>query len=280
MRIIFTISICAFMLLVFAGCAKSKLEIEREAILENVRVAWKDVVIKQVSLWGSKAGAVTGLFMTPKKTLKGAHPAVLELHGYTDRKEAWLEVAGYSKGGSVTRLLLDKGFAVLAIDLPYHGARLPDSKTEKQKVYVLDNWSAFMAAALSDIKISVNFLSGQSNVDKKRIGIVGYSLGGMISYSAANTDTRVRALVTCVAPPDKGKSYPGAPHENIDRLGNVAVLVIAATQDHNYPVEDAVWFYDLLPSRVKEYVQYESNHSLPADYAAKAAGWFVRIFGR
>jgi hypothetical protein len=44
-------------------------------------------------------------------------------------------------------------------------------------------------------------------------------------------------------------------------------------------VEDAEWFFNRLPSRIKEYEAYESTHSLPPEYADRAAGWFIRFLG-
>jgi dienelactone hydrolase len=269
-----------FILIVFlGGCAKSKLETERASTLERAKMMWQDTKISTVHIFGSKAGTITGYLLVPDKAAKGSHPAVLELHGYTDRKEAWLETNGYSKGGSVTRKLIDHGYIVLAIDLPYHGARLPDARVPEQGKLVLDNWSQFFNAALSDIGKSIDYLVKIKGVARDKIGLVGYSLGGMISYSIANTDSRIRALATCVAPPDRGKPYPGAPHENIANLENTPVLVIAATQDHNYVIEDAQWFYEILPSKNKDFVIYESTHSLPAEYSTQVERWFLHYLG-
>jgi dienelactone hydrolase len=272
------IVVFSYIIFITMGCTSATPGQLRTSLLKAAIADWKDVAITPVSVFGDTGGSITGIFLVPKAG-KGKHPAVLALHGYTDNKESWIDSNGFSKGGSVTRILLDKGFAVLAIDLPHHGARLPDDRTLDQKKLVLDSWAVFYKDARSDIAHAIDFLAAQSQVDPKRIGLVGYSLGGMIAYSVANTDARIRALVTCVAPPDRGESYPGAPQDNIDRLADTPVLVIAATQDHNYAVEDAEWFFNQLPSRVKEYAVYESTHSLPAEYGGRAAGWFIRFIG-
>jgi dienelactone hydrolase len=261
------------------GCAPSNETTTRSMALVTAMQSWPDVLITPVTISGKKGEAATGVFLVPKEG-KAPKPVVLALHGLTDMKESWIIPEGFSKGGSVTRRLLDRGFAVLAIDLPYHGTRLPDWASSEQKRLVLDQWASFYRKAYSEIERALDFLERRKDIDRNRIGLIGYSLGGMIAYSVANTDARVRALVTCVAPPDRDESYPGAPRDNIAYLENTPVLVIAATQDHNYPLEDAIWFFEQLPSRVKEFAQYESTHSLPFEYAERAADWFVRYLGR
>ena len=81
-----------------------------------------------------------------------------------------------------------------------------------------------------------------------------------------------------MAPPLRELEHPSALHRNVDRLAASPVLVIAATQDEHYRLDEVHWLFPLLSSADKELVIYEGGHSPPADYAGLAAAWFQRFW--
>jgi len=82
--------------------------------------------------------------------------------------------------------LLKGGFIVLSFDLMGHGEsrrypfRFPD--------------------IFDDVPSAVSYLAGREEVDGKRIGAWGISLGGALALRAAAEDRRIKAVVTLAAP--------------------------------------------------------------------------------
>ncbi|MFH1977785.1 MAG: alpha/beta hydrolase [Candidatus Aenigmatarchaeota archaeon] len=53
---------------------------------------------------------------------------------------------------------------------------------------------------VSDLNAAINFIEKQEFVDKRKIALVGHSLGGLTSLIVAARDRRVRSLITIAAP--------------------------------------------------------------------------------
>ncbi len=112
-------------------------------------------------------------------------PMVLLFHGYLGRKEFILPQA---------YLLASHGFFVVAPDVHGHGEREGDKLAN------------LMEAVLSTSK-EVNFLieeyADEAMADNTRVGISGYSMGGMITFSyISGPDNRVKAAAPIISTPD------------------------------------------------------------------------------
>lgn len=116
---------------------------------------------------------------------RGSRPGALLLHGFTSRKERMAEGIG--------RALLSRGIATLAIDLPLHGEREGsiDELSLRNPLQLIGAWRL----AVSEVRLSLDFLTQLSVVDARRLALVGYSLGSFLSVVAAADDDRVRAMV-------------------------------------------------------------------------------------
>jgi len=97
--------------------------------------------------------------------------------------------------------LVARGYMTCALDLRHHGGRVDgdmtyqqaiarsytDHETFKERPFLLDNvW---------DLQHLLDVLSERPDVDERRIGITGLSLGGMVSWFLAVIDERVFAPV-------------------------------------------------------------------------------------
>jgi dipeptidyl aminopeptidase/acylaminoacyl peptidase len=86
------------------------------------------------------------------------------------------------------RILSDAGFGVLAFDWPGDGASGGDVR-----------WSAQERHALS---AAIDWLSARSDVDPRRLGGLGFSMGGYVMAQVAAKDVRLCAVVLLAVPTD------------------------------------------------------------------------------
>lgn len=130
---------------------------------------------------------------------KTKRPAVLVLHG-----------TGGSKEGNKALLteLAERGFVALAIDGRYHGERVPGG-AKSTKEYNEAIFRAYQTPeprphplyfdTVWDVLRAVDFLQRHPAVDGKRIGVVGFSKGGIETWLAAAADERIQVAVPAIA---------------------------------------------------------------------------------
>jgi dipeptidyl aminopeptidase/acylaminoacyl peptidase len=104
-------------------------------------------------------------------------PGVLLLHGFP----------GAEKNADVARALLQRGLAVFT--LHFRGAWGSDGE------YAFRN-------LVEDALAGLDYLEGREGVDRRRLGVLGYSMGGWTALQLAAADKRVRA-VAALAPVGK-----------------------------------------------------------------------------
>lgn len=119
---------------------------------------------------------LNGWFIPPR-----AHPvrrpAIILTHGWSSNKAQLLPVA---------RPLHEAGFGVLLYDARGHGAsggRGPIT----------------IAKFAEDLAAAIDYLEGRPDVDAKRLGVVGHSIGGASAILSASSEPRIRALVSSSA---------------------------------------------------------------------------------
>ena len=96
-------------------------------------------------------------------------PVVILLHDLGGNKSDWLNNTGTYVA------LLERGYAVLAIDMRGHGSTpLPD---ERQVVELID-----LELSYRDVHAALVWLPSQSKVDVRRIAVVGSGSGGNVAY--------------------------------------------------------------------------------------------------
>jgi carboxymethylenebutenolidase len=84
-----------------------------------------------------------------------------------------------------------KGFVAIAPDL-YHGKVTDDPKEAAQLIKGLPK-----DRAIRDLKATVDKLVAMDNVQKDKIGCIGWCMGGMYSLQAALNDDRMKACAMC-----------------------------------------------------------------------------------
>lgn len=125
----------------------------------------------------------------------GRRPVVIVLHGTGSNKESQLP------------LLLDlakRGFLAVAIDGRHHGARTKaGTGSAEYHEAILNAWFGsrklpFLYDTAWDVMRLVDYLGTRDDVDAARIGLIGFSKGGMEGYLAAATDPRIAVVVPCI----------------------------------------------------------------------------------
>jgi dienelactone hydrolase len=122
---------------------------------------------------------------------------VIALHGTGGTKESQLPL--------LTELA-QLGFIAVAIDGRYHGARTKAGKGSAEYSEAIleayrtgpDGEHPFFFDTAWDVMRLIDFLETREDVDASRIGLIGFSKGGIETYLAAAADPRVAVAVPCI----------------------------------------------------------------------------------
>ena len=137
---------------------------------------------------------VPGIFVKQSK-LTGRRPVVIVLHGTGGNKESQLVLL---------KELAQRGFIGVAIDGRYHGERAQASKGAAAYVAAILNTyrtgkeHPFLYDTVWDVMRLIDYLETRADVDPRRIGLMGFSKGGMETYLTAAVDPRVAVAIPCI----------------------------------------------------------------------------------
>ena len=173
----------------------------------------KDAEGKPLSLYGlTFAGAdgalVPSLLSLPNAPAKGKRPAVILLHGMGGDKNQLMALA---------MLLNGKGYTTLAIDIAGHGER-PKLNGKPADQQDLQGIRTLAAQTVQDLRRTVDYLSSRSDIDPRRIGFVGVSLGGVLGARFLADEPRVAAASLWVAGGDWGTLITTSAHSFAKRF--------------------------------------------------------------
>ncbi len=134
---------------------------------------------------------VTGLLSLPKN-VTGPLPVIILMHGLGDHK-----AVDYVEFGN--DLFLKNGYAVMRIDIGDHGDR-------KGEVFDFDltgsykYWSrSIISQTVFDLRRTIDFIETRKELDSKRIGYYGISLGGIIGTIFCGVDERIKVPIVALA---------------------------------------------------------------------------------
>jgi cephalosporin-C deacetylase-like acetyl esterase len=134
---------------------------------------------------------VTALYSLPRIG-QPPYPAVIFLHGIGDSKSRDYMQLGDS-------LFCQAGYAVLRIDIQYHGDRkIPEMKIDLVKNYPHASRNA-LVQTIFDLRRAVDFLDRQPEIDSTRTAFAGISLGGIIGTVFVGVEPRVEVPVLILA---------------------------------------------------------------------------------
>jgi len=155
--------------------AEKKIPLEFKIISTEKRDKYTYNVVEFNSTPGRRIQAV----LTVPTGVKGPFPAVLSIPGHGGKKESPYQPGGYNQ---FTHLLAEKGYVTICTSVSRH------------EVY--EKGRTLMGERLWDLMRCVDLLESRDDVDDKRIGCAGLSLGGEMAMWLGAMDERIRASVS------------------------------------------------------------------------------------
>lgn len=204
-----------------------------------------------------KGQRVPGILIRPDAAAR--RPTVIALHGTGGNKEGQLPLL---------KRLAARGFTAIAIDGRYHGARSKagtgsaDYSDAIYRAFRTRQEHPFLYDTVWDLLRLIDYLETRPDVDPKRIGMIGFSKGGMETYLAAAVDPRVAVAVSCIGV----QSFRWALDHDAwqSRASTFQKAVDAAARDSGQAKVDAAFiraFYDRVAPGV--YSEFDGPVMLP-----------------
>ncbi|MGQ9513920.1 MAG: alpha/beta hydrolase [Thermoproteota archaeon] len=115
-------------------------------------------------------------------------PAVILMHGYTGDKDE------HGRFVSASELLRESGFAAVRFDFRYGKTPTNNSESDgKLSEMTPDRW-------ISDAEEVLKYVAKLSEIDRRRIGVIGLSMGGYAAICASARSRLPKAVVAWSAP--------------------------------------------------------------------------------
>jgi dienelactone hydrolase len=235
---------------------------------------------------GVQGFLVPACFQLPPET-GGPHPCVLLLHGWSGSKENWWENDNYISGGNVRRALVAAGYAVLALDAQCHGDRIsqndfapvnhfadPQATIVGRKGYF--SLPEIYVQTVRDYRRAIDYLETRPEIDSKRIGILGYSMGGTQTFLLTGVEPRIKVAVAIATPAERSKWSLVAPQNFLGGISDRPILTIIGRTDELCPLAHAQALQRLIESPIKDQILFDAGHKLPVDYVPHAVGWLQK----
>src|SRR2546428_6767069 len=139
-------------------------------------------------------------------------PAVLLLHGYGEDRSIWKVFS---------KQLLDRGWAVMALDLRGHG----DSITRNQlAIHASPEWRTSASEFPVDLDPALDWLKSRSRIDTRKIVVVGSDIGANLALIASGRFPEVRTAVAINPNLDESLALAGSAQDFQPR----SALIVAA----------------------------------------------------
>lgn len=129
---------------------------------------------KEISFKNNKGQTLMGDLYVPEEKYKLKHPAVIVCHGLGGNKDAQNKI-------DLSEALYKKGFIVLRFDYSGHG--------KSQGNYE----DTTVTQIVKDIQSAIEALYSLQKVDRKRLGLVGHSIGAVAAIIEAAKDSRIKS---------------------------------------------------------------------------------------
>ncbi len=260
----------------------------------DARVLYRDeheaYIREKIVFRGMHNSRVPGYLGIPT-TGSPPYSCILLAHGWGSSKENWWRED--RDEGSLTRELLSSGFAVLALDLEYHGERTFSNDYDQPLSIVIkysgvNQYRELLVQSAVEYRRAMDYLATRSEVDTARIGILGYSLGGVMTFTLAGVDPRITVAVTCATLPVSDfymnrigldetatiRMAPVAPQNFAPAIKHTSFLMLNGKTDPWGNLDEVRSLYELVGSPSKELVLFEGGHGPLVDYIPKAVEWF------
>lgn len=254
---------------------------------------------------------VPGVLAIPKHA-KGRVPVVVGMHGHSGSKSEYTPNPENER--SLGWMLIQKGFAVAAIDGYFNGERVgkgPRGTVERDpaagqelSLFKLHLWQGrtLWGMMLRDEQCLIDYLETRSELDKDRIGGTGMSMGCTRAWWLAAIDERVKSIVgvacftryTELMAHAKGHGiyyYVPGLLKHFDTEAILALvaprpmLQLSGDQDHNAPPDGVemlekklIEVYKLYgkPENFRSVMYLNTGHEYLPEMRTEMVEWFVK----
>lgn len=251
---------------------------------------------------GANGVYTRGIFLRPKAI--GRYPLVLILHGLAGSKENSIRSMG--------RQLLAAGCAVFAMDAPHHGenrnpngdailsatyARIDTFEKRRDLIeeadatdptHPFENFlSGLMRLGIQNYRLALDYLQTRPDIDTRRIGLLGSSMGAMMGTILGSVDSRVKSMCLVVGgdpllphidaarPESKERLLPVSSSLYIAQFAGRPILMINGLSDETIPMEATIRLFQAAKGP-KEIRWYPGGHSLNLQAHRDAIDWVVK----
>ena len=129
-----------------------------------------------------------------------------------------------------------------------------------------------------DYRRAIDYLATHPEIDTTRIGAIGYSLGGMITFYLTAVEPRIKVAVPCITALNPYGSLVAdvlAPWHYVRAVGDRPLLMLMSRNARSYLVEDAQNLFKLIKGSTKDLLFYDvEGHWLPEKHITDAIEWF------
>lgn len=243
----------------------------------------KDNTLRQKIVFrGAQGFLVPGYLEFPKNGQK-PYPLVLLLHGWSGSKENWYEDENFISGGVMRKAALDAKYAVLALDAATHGERsneidyqhvnpFDDPKAPPRRNYF--TFAEITVQTVKDYRRALDYMAQREEVDMNRIGLVGYSMGGMDAFYLLSVEPRIKCAVACVPPLLSSGYGPTAPVDYTWGIGRKPLLLLMGRQDEMYDAAKVeASYHQYIETPHTKLIWYDQGHKLTPVYVPDALAW-------
>ena len=201
-------------------------------------------------------------------------------------------------------ILASRGIAALFVQMPYYGPRRPVGKRVRLLMPSIRHTLGAVRQTVLDVRRAVAWLKDRQEIDRRRIGLLGTSLGSFLGGLSAEMEPSIRRVALLLGGGglvDAFYDHPQAwllrtvyellggskeqlartiaiadPLTFADRLKNRDVLLFGAKRDDIVPPQALVRFWEATGK--PEIIWYDSTHEGAALYFIPAMVRIVRFF--
>jgi len=240
-------------------------------------------VRRKVVFRGTRGFLVPGYLEFPKNA-EPPYPCVLLCHGWSGGKQNWWEDDNYISGGAARKALVEKGYAVFALDAQGHGDRIAENDYSVVNVYnepgapPRKNYFSLrevIVQTVVDYRRGIDYLAARGDIAMDRLGLLGYSMGGFHTIALTAVEPRIKLAAGCVIPVTWSEDPILAPANYARGLRGRPYCMLMGGEDTLCNETQAKQLYSLIEGPDTELHVYDAGHRLPVEYVPDAVAFIA-----
>lgn len=239
------------------------------------------LLVEDLSYQSTPGVRVTARKYSMTSSTAQRRPAVIMLHGG----------GAPGKDAAGMRFMGDyfarAGFVVLVIDMQFFGERASDvltTFTETEKHEKLYNQPAaylsWVMQTIKDVGRGYDLLVREMDADPRRIGLVGFSRGGILGIIVGGADPRIAAVAIVLGGHfdalERVHDAAACPANYIGRISPRPLFMINGENDADMIRDASVLPLQRLAREPRELVWLPTGHSMPREELPRIVSWLQR----